>query len=99
MGYLAQPPETVAGLVPEVHLRGEGRGAEALKPEGAWGEAVPGSDKYLASGPRLALGEQPRCASVGISGWTGGVVKGCQINSGGCEAGGVVGLVFVPMEG
>ena len=47
----------------------------------------------------LVRGEQPRCASVGINGWTGGVVKGCQTNSGGCEAGGVVGLVRVPMKG
>ena len=31
MGYFAQPPETVAGFVPEVCPRGEGRGA--LKPE------------------------------------------------------------------
>ena len=99
MGYFAQPPETVAGFVPEVRLRGKGRGAKALKPEGAWGEAVPGSEKYFAPGPRLGRGEQPRCASVGIIGWTGGVVKGCQINSGGCEADGVVGLVLVPMEG
>ena len=51
MGYFAQPPATVAGFVPEVHPRGEGRGAEALKPEGAWDEALPGSETYFASGP------------------------------------------------
>ena len=49
------------------------------------------------TGP-LVRGEQPRCASVGISGWTGGVVKGCQTNIGGSEAGGVVGFVRVPMN-
>ena len=37
MGYVAQPPETVAGFVPEVCLRGEGRGAEALEAEGCVG--------------------------------------------------------------
>ena len=52
MGYYAQLPETVAGFVPEVCPRVEGRGAEALKPEGAWDEAVPGSEKYFAPGPR-----------------------------------------------
>ena len=70
MGYL--PPETVAGFVPEVCLRGEGRGAEALKPDRAWGEAMPVSEKYFALGPRGVRGEQPRCATVGIGGWTGG---------------------------
>ena len=49
-------------------------------------------------GSALARGEQPRFASVGISGWTGGVAKGCQTNIGGCEAGGVVGLLRVPMK-
>ena len=43
MGYFAQPPKTVAGFVPKVCPRGEGRGAEALKSEGAWDEALPGS--------------------------------------------------------
>ena len=52
MGYLAHPPETVAGFVPEVYPREEGGGAEALKPEGAWNEAVPESEKYFAPGLR-----------------------------------------------
>ena len=52
MGYFAQPPETAAGVVPEVCPRGEGRGAEALKSEGAWDEAVPESKRYFAPGPR-----------------------------------------------
>ena len=47
----------------------------------------------------LIRGEQPRCPSLGISGWTGVVVKRCQTNGGECEAGGVVGLVRVPMKG
>ena len=51
MCYHSQPPETVAGFTPEVFPLGEGRGAEALKSEGAWDVAVPGSEKYLA-GPR-----------------------------------------------
>ena len=97
MGYFAKPPETVAGFVPEVCLREEGRGSEALKPERAWGEAVPGSEKYFAPGPRLVRGEQRRCASVGIICWAGGVVKECHTNSGGCEAGGVIGIVLVAM--
>ena len=46
----------------------------------------------------VVRGEQPRCASVGISGWTGGVAKGCPTNSEGFEAGGVVHLVCVPMK-
>ena len=50
-------------------------------------------------GSALVRGERSRCASVGVSGWTGGVVKGCQTNSGGFEAGGVVGLVRVSMKG
>ena len=50
-------------------------------------------------GSVLVRGEQSRCTPVGISGWTGGVVKGCQINSGGCESGGFVGLIHVPMKG
>ena len=53
IGYFAQPPETVAGFIPAVCLRGEGRGAEALNPEGAWGEAVSGNEKYFAPGPRV----------------------------------------------
>ena len=99
MGYFAQPLETVAGFVPEVCLRGESRGAKELMPEGAWGEAVPWSEKYFAPGPRLVRGEQPWCAPGGIGGWIGGVVKGCQTIGGGCEVDGVVGLVLVPMEG
>ena len=50
-------------------------------------------------GSALVCGERPLCASVGINGWTGGVVKGRQTDSGGCEAGGVVGLVLVHMKG
>ena len=52
MGYFAQPPEAAAGFVPEVCTRGEGRGTEALKPKGAWDEAVFGSENYIAPGPR-----------------------------------------------
>ena len=52
MGYCVQPPETVVGFVPEVCPRGEGRGTEALNPESAWGEALPGSEKHFALGPR-----------------------------------------------
>ena len=50
-------------------------------------------------GSALVRGEQPRCSSVDISGWTGGVVRGCQTNIRECEAGGVVGLVRDPMKG
>ena len=59
MGYFAQSPETVAGFAPEVCPRREGRGAEALKPEGAWDEAVPGSEKYFAPGPRYFAVSSP----------------------------------------
>ena len=52
MGYLGQPPETVAGFIPEMCPRREGSGAEVLKSEGAWDEAVPGSEKYFAPVPR-----------------------------------------------
>ena len=52
MGYFAQLPETVAGFVPEVCPHEKGRGAEALKLEGTWDEAVPGSEKYFAPGSR-----------------------------------------------
>ena len=52
MGYLAQPPETVAGFVPEACPCGGGRRAETLDPECAREEAVPGSEKHLAPGPR-----------------------------------------------
>ena len=55
--------------------------------------------EIFRAGSALVRGDRPRCASVGISGWTGVVVKGCQYNSEGCEAGGVVGLVRVPMKG
>ena len=55
--------------------------------------------EIFSPGFALVCGEQPRSASVGIRGWTGGVVRGCQTNSGGCEAGGVVGLVRVSMKG
>ena len=48
-------------------------------------------------GSALVRGEETRYASVGISGWNGGVVKECQTNSGGCEAGGVISFVCVPM--
>ena len=44
MGYLAQPPETVAGFVPEVCPCGEGSRAETLEPECARDGAVPGSE-------------------------------------------------------
>ena len=67
MGYLAQPPETVAGFVSEVCPPGEGSGTEALKPEGAWNEVVVESEKYRP-GSALVRGERPRCASTGISG-------------------------------
>ena len=50
-------------------------------------------------GSALLRGERTQWASVGISGWTSGVVKGCPTNNGGCEAGAVVGLVRVPMKG
>ena len=52
MGYLAQPPETVADFVPEVYPCGEDRRAEALKPECVRDEAVPGGEKYFAPDPR-----------------------------------------------
>ena len=55
--------------------------------------------EILRPGPALVRGERSRCASVGKSGWTGSVVKGCQTNSGGCEAGGVLGLARAPMKG
>ena len=50
-------------------------------------------------GSALVRGERPRCGSAGIRGWIGGIVRGCPINSGGYEAGGVVDLVRVPMKG
>ena len=54
--------------------------------------------RKISPGSALVRGEQPRCASVGIRRWTGSAVKGCQAKSGGCEAGGVVGLVRVPTK-
>ena len=68
MGYLAQPPATVAGFVLEVCPCGEGSRAEAWKPECARGQAVLGSDKYFAPGSVTVRGERARCASAGISG-------------------------------
>ena len=59
MCYFAQPPETVVGFVPEVCPRGEDRGAEALKLEGAWDEAVHGSEKHFAPGPRWFVVSSP----------------------------------------
>ena len=52
MGHLAQPPETVAGFVPGMCPCGKGSRAEAPEPERARDQAVPGSEKYFAPGPR-----------------------------------------------
>ena len=51
MAYFAQPPNNVTSFVPDVCTRGEGRGAEALKPKGAWDNAVPEGEEYSAPGP------------------------------------------------
>ena len=51
MGYFAQPLENVTGFVPDVCIHGEGRGAEALTPKGAWDNAAPEGEEYSASGP------------------------------------------------
>ena len=68
MSHVAQPPEAVTDFIPRVCLCREGRGSEALKPEGGWGETVPGSEKYSDPVPRLVCGDQPRCASVDVYG-------------------------------
>ena len=52
MSDFAKPPEAMAGLVPEVFAGRKSRRAEAVKPKGAWNEAVPGSEDDFAPGPR-----------------------------------------------
>ena len=69
---------------------------EAVKPEGAWYEAVHESEEDFFPGTVIVRGERPRCASGGISGWSDGAVKGCPTNSGGCGVGEAVDLIRVP---
>ena len=99
MGYLAQPPETVASFVPEVCPCGEGSRAVSVEARVCAGRGCTREREIVRPGPVLVRGGRPRCASACTSGWTGGVVKGCPTSSGGCEVGAVVDIVRVPMKG
>ena len=74
-------------------------GSGTVEIKGYVGRGCTQEREIVRPGSALVRGERPRYASVGISGWTGGIVRGCQTNSGGRDAGGAVGLVRVPMKG
>ena len=52
MSDVAQSPETIAGLVPEVRPGGKSRRTEAVEPESARDEAIPRREEAFAPGPR-----------------------------------------------
>ena len=55
--------------------------------------------RKIRPGTAIVRGVRPRCASGGISGWSGGAAKECPTNGERCGAGGAVGPVRVPKKG
>lgn len=74
MGDLAQPPQAVRNLVPNVCPWQKQGGAESAEPMVAEDEDVSGGEPVIA----IALAAGPRCASAGRGGFPVGVVLSCR---------------------